>query len=100
MFRRKFLLFIRRFFRLTKRDHKIARFVIRYPESTQEVIEGTDTWDVIRVKATDDSKDSIGSKFLNPVSDAVDSKVGHSDEGAKYFSLILSRSAGIGVIRG
>jgi hypothetical protein len=88
MFRRKFLLFIRRFFRLTKRDHKIARFVVRYPDSTQEVIEGTDTWDVIRVKATDDS------------SDAVDSKVGHSDEGAKYFSLILSRSASIGVVRG
>jgi len=33
-------------------------------------------------------------------SDAMDSKVGHSDEGAKYFSLVLSRSAGIGVVRG
>jgi len=30
----------------------------------------------------------------------VDSKVGHSDEGAKYFSLILSRSASVRVERG
>ena len=82
------------------RGPNLARFAIRWTDSTQEVIEGTDTWDVIRVKATDDSEDSIGSEFLNPVSDAMDFKVGHSDEGAKYFSLILSRSASIGVVRG
>jgi len=69
-------------------------------ESIQEVVEGANTWDIVRVKATDCSKDSIVFKSFDPSSDAIGFEMNHSDEGAKYFRLILSRSTGIGVVRG